>query len=147
MKLLLDQGERVRHGLETQVMELQDKLKQAQGPEAAKEVLMKVGRRVCILIASIMSNSVAPWPVAHQAPLSREFSSQEYWSGLPFPSPGESSQPRDQTQVSCFADSLSSDTRESPGSGVGCPHLCSLSAGASSSLLIYSFLKVWGGGS
>ncbi|KAI4548998.1 hypothetical protein MG293_001328 [Ovis ammon polii] len=41
MKLLLDQGERVRHGLETQVIELQDKLKQAQGPEAAKEVLMK----------------------------------------------------------------------------------------------------------
>ena len=48
MKLLLDQGEKVRHGLETQVMELQDKLKQAQGPEAAKEVLMKVGRRVGI---------------------------------------------------------------------------------------------------
>ncbi|XP_006217054.1 cingulin [Vicugna pacos] len=41
VKLLLDQGERVRHGLETQVMELQDKLKQAQGPEPAKEVLMK----------------------------------------------------------------------------------------------------------
>ncbi|KAK1329047.1 hypothetical protein QTO34_011218 [Cnephaeus nilssonii] len=41
MKLLLDQGERVRHGLETQVTELQDKLKQAQGPEPAKEVLMK----------------------------------------------------------------------------------------------------------
>ncbi|XP_007460340.1 PREDICTED: cingulin [Lipotes vexillifer] len=41
MKLLLDQGEMVRHGLEMQVMELQDKLKQAQGPEPAKEVLMK----------------------------------------------------------------------------------------------------------
>lgn len=43
MKLLVDQGERVRHGLETQVMELQDKLKRAQGPEPAKEALMKVG--------------------------------------------------------------------------------------------------------
>lgn len=41
MKLRLDQGDRVRHGLEAQVMELQDKLKQAQGPEPAKEVLMK----------------------------------------------------------------------------------------------------------
>ena len=30
---------------------------------------------------------------------SMEFSRQEYWSELPFPSPGESSQPRDQTQV------------------------------------------------
>ena len=29
-----------------------------------------------------------PWTVAHQAPLSLGFSRQEYWSGLPFPSPG-----------------------------------------------------------
>ena len=27
--------------------------------------------------------------VAHQAPLSMEFLRQEYWSGLPFPSPGD----------------------------------------------------------
>ena len=30
-----------------------------------------------------------PWAVACQAPLSMEFSGQEYWSGLPFPSPGD----------------------------------------------------------
>ena len=41
-----------------------------------------------------------PWTVAYQAPQSMEFSRQEYCSGLPFPSPGESSQPRDQTWVS-----------------------------------------------
>ena len=29
-----------------------------------------------------------PWTAAHQTPLSMEFSRQEYWSGLPFPSPG-----------------------------------------------------------
>ena len=29
-----------------------------------------------------------PWTVAHQAPLSMGFSRQEYWRGLPFPSPG-----------------------------------------------------------
>ena len=28
-----------------------------------------------------------PWTVAHQAPLSMGFSRQEYWRGLPFPSP------------------------------------------------------------
>ena len=28
-----------------------------------------------------------PWTVAHQAPLSMRFSRQEYWIGLPFPSP------------------------------------------------------------
>ena len=32
---------------------------------------------------------VAPWTVAHQAPLSVEFSRQEHWSGVPFPSPGD----------------------------------------------------------
>ena len=30
-----------------------------------------------------------PWTVAYQAPLSMEFSRQEYWSGLPFSSPGD----------------------------------------------------------
>uniref|UniRef100_A0A2K6S0Y2 Cingulin n=1 Tax=Saimiri boliviensis boliviensis TaxID=39432 RepID=A0A2K6S0Y2_SAIBB len=41
LKRLLDQGESLRHGLETQVVELQNKLKQVQGPEPAKEVLLK----------------------------------------------------------------------------------------------------------
>ena len=36
---------------------------------------------------SIFSDSMIPWTVAHQAPLSMEFSRQEYWNGLPFPSP------------------------------------------------------------
>ena len=37
---------------------------------------------------SVMSDSATPWTVAHEAPLFMEFSRQEYWSGLPFPSPG-----------------------------------------------------------
>ena len=36
-----------------------------------------------------MSNSCDPWTAACQAPLSMGFSRQEYWSGLPFPSPGD----------------------------------------------------------
>ena len=32
---------------------------------------------------------VTPWTAAYQAPLSMVFSRQEYWSGLPFPSPGD----------------------------------------------------------
>ena len=40
---------------------------------------------------------VTPRTIARQAPLSMGFSRQEYWSGLPFPPPGESFQPRDQT--------------------------------------------------
>ena len=31
----------------------------------------------------------APWTVAYQVPPSMGFSRQEYWSGLPFPSPGD----------------------------------------------------------
>ena len=34
------------------------------------------------------------WTAAHQAPLSMEFSRQEYWSGFPFPSPGYLLDPR-----------------------------------------------------
>ena len=36
---------------------------------------------------------VTPWTVARQAPLSTGFPRQEYWSGLPFPSPGDLSDP------------------------------------------------------
>ena len=36
---------------------------------------------------------VTPWTVAYQAPLSMGFSRQEYWSGLPFPSPGDLDDP------------------------------------------------------
>jgi len=46
------------------------------------------------------------WTIIHQASLSVEFSKQEYWSGWPFPSPGESSQPRDWTHISCIAGRL-----------------------------------------
>jgi len=38
---------------------------------------------------SVMSDSVTPWTVARQVPLSMEFSRQVYLSGLPFPSPGD----------------------------------------------------------
>ena len=37
---------------------------------------------------------MTPWTVAHQAPLSMGFSTQEYWSGLPFPTPGDLPHPR-----------------------------------------------------
>ena len=36
---------------------------------------------------------VTPWTVAQQDPLSMGFPRQEYWSGLPFPSPGDPSDP------------------------------------------------------
>ena len=43
---------------------------------------------VCVSL-SVVSNTVTPWTVACQAPLSVEFSRQGYWIGLLFPSPGD----------------------------------------------------------
>ena len=40
-------------------------------------------------VCSVVSDSVTLWIVAHQAPLSTEFSRQEYQSGLPIPIPGD----------------------------------------------------------
>ena len=42
---------------------------------------------------SHVSLFVTPWTVDHQAPLSMGFSRQEYWSGWSFPSPGDLSNP------------------------------------------------------
>ena len=53
----------------------------------------KLGRVLCVLacqVASVMSSSlVTLWTAVPQAPLSIGFFRQEYWSGLPFPSPGD----------------------------------------------------------
>ena len=43
---------------------------------------------------SAMFNSVSPWTVARQAPLSMGFCRKEYWNGLPFRSPGDLPDPR-----------------------------------------------------
>ena len=49
---------------------------------------------VCVCVCTAGSDSLwPPWTVAHQAPLSMGFSRQEYWSGLPCPSPGDLSNP------------------------------------------------------
>ena len=45
------------------------------------------------LVAKSCLTLVTSWTVGRQAPLSIGFSRQEYWSGLPFPSPGDLSDP------------------------------------------------------
>ena len=49
---------------------------------------------VCIQSLSCVQLFVIPWTVASHAPLSREFYRQEYWSRLPFPTPGDLPDPR-----------------------------------------------------
>ena len=65
-------------------------------PEGEIQVCVCVclcGTHICMCPFSHVQLSVTPWTVAHQAPLSMGFSRQEYWSELPFPSPGDLSDP------------------------------------------------------
>ena len=61
---------------------------------------------------------VTPWTVAHQAPLSMEFSRQEYWGGLPFPPPRDlpdpGTKPTSPVSPELQADSLLLSYRGSP---------------------------------
>ena len=61
---------------------------------------------------SVMSNSFASsWTIANQAPLSMGFSRQEYWSGLPFPTPGDLPNPGIEPRSPALqADSLLSES-------------------------------------
>ena len=58
---------------------------------------------VCAQLVPCVWLFATPWTIAHQTLLSMVFSRQEYWSGLPLPSPGNLPKPRDRTQVSCIA--------------------------------------------
>ena len=78
------------------------------------QVIFSVASEKCESVNhSVVSNSATPWIVAHQAPLSMEFSRQEYWSGLPFPPLGDLPNPGIKLRSPAFqADSLPS---EAPG--------------------------------
>ena len=75
---------------------------------------------MCVCVShSVMSDSLqTPWTLAYQTPLFMEFSRQEYWSGLPFPSPWDHPdsgiKPR---SPALMADSL-------PSKPVGKPNIC-----------------------
>ena len=62
---------------------------------------------------------VTPWTVARQAPLSMGFSRQKYWSGLPFPPPGDLPNPGIKPKFPALqADSLPAEPSGSPTSGL-----------------------------
>ena len=69
---------------------------------------LKFGKKVKSL--SCVQLFATPWTVASQAPLSIGFSRQEYWSGLPFPSPGDLPKPGIEPRSPALqADALSSE--------------------------------------
>ena len=48
----------------------------------------------CVVLVRVVSSSYeTPWTVAHQASLYMVFPRQDFWSGLPFPSPGDLTDP------------------------------------------------------
>ena len=60
--------------------------------------------------------SATPWTVAYQAPQCMEFSRKEYWSRLPFPSPGDLPSPGIETRSPALqADALPSEPPGKPG--------------------------------
>ena len=52
-------------------------------------LIKKKNKIVPSVRCSAVSDSATPWTVTHQTPLSMEFSRQEQWSRLSFPSPGD----------------------------------------------------------
>ena len=77
-------------------------------------ICMKV--KVKVKLLSRVRLFATPWTVAHQAPPSMGFSKQEYWSGLPLPSPGDLPDPGIEPRSPAFqADALTSEPPVKPG--------------------------------
>ena len=67
------------------------------------------------LVAKLYPTVATPWALALQAPLSVGFSRQEYWSGLPFPSPGDLPNPGiEPGSLALQADSLPNELQGKP---------------------------------
>ena len=79
-----------------------------------REYTLSYFLHVCTLKSfSHVQLCVTPWTVACQAPLSKGFPRQEYWSGLPFPSPGDLPDPGLKSMSLALAGTFS--TTEPPG--------------------------------
>ena len=79
------------------------------GDRKQKEYKVLTGAKCCQSLSHVQLFAT-PWMVACQAPLSMEFSRQEYQSQLPFPFPGELHDPRTETRSAALqADSLPSE--------------------------------------
>ena len=67
------------------------------------------------LVAKSCLTLATPWAIAFQGPLSMGFPRQEYWSGVPFPSPGDLPNPGNEPGSPALqADSLPTELQEKP---------------------------------
>ena len=77
--------------------------------------LAEYPQKVKVKLLSRVRLFATPWIVAYQASLSMGFSRQEYWSGLPFPSPGDLPDPGIKPRSPALqADSLPSEPPGKP---------------------------------
>ena len=97
---------------------------------SAHLILMKV--LCCCLVAKSCPTLLQPHAVAYQGPLSMGFSRQEYWSGLPFPSPGNLPDPGMESELPTLAYRFF--TPESPGKPESCLRW----------VLFYALFYLWG---
>ena len=67
----------------------------------------------CCYLVIVSDSFVTPWITDYQVPLSVGFPRQEHWSGLPFPSPGDLSNPGTEPTSSALAGGFF--TTEPPG--------------------------------
>ena len=71
--------------------------------------------KVKVKLLSHVRLFATPWTIAYQAPPSMRFSRQEYWSGLPFPSPRDLPDPEMEPGTPAFqADALTSEPPGKP---------------------------------
>ena len=79
------------------------------------ETKQKLAIEINVSSLSCVQLFVTPWTVAYEAPPSTGFSRQEYWSGLPFPSPGDLPNPG----IEPRSPALQADTLTSKPPGIG----------------------------
>ena len=90
--------------------------------------MMQYNVCLCVCVCESLSRVrflATPWTIARQAPLSMGFSRQEYWSGLPLPSPGDLPNLEiEPGSPALQADSLPSEPQGEP--KILCCHCCSV---------------------
>ena len=82
-----------------------------QGLTSSHPFVLQCVHVCCAQLLSHVRLFVTPWTVALQAPLSRGFSRQECWSGLPCPPPGDLPNP----EIKPMSPALQAFTTEPPG--------------------------------
>ena len=83
--------------------------KKKEGRDKLMRLRLQIHTVKCWLLSGVRLFAT-PWTVAHQAPLSMEFSRHKYWSGLPFPRPGYLPHPGTEPRSPALqADSLQSE--------------------------------------